>query len=72
MIWANWRARLRRNMQWHRWFAWRPVELGDYGYPEGLTAWLETIERKLEAWGDGEGPNCWSYRRKTDQPPPEG
>jgi hypothetical protein len=29
--------------QWHRWFAWFPVDIA-----LGTTVWLETVERRME------------------------
>ena len=37
--------------QWHRWFAWHPVELVDK-----RVAWLEYVERKFNGYFD------WDYR----------
>ncbi len=42
-----------REKRWHLWFAWYPVRLAD-----GRWAWLETLERKLEAGMNGEQ---WLY-----------
>lgn len=45
------KQRFDRLSQWHDWFAWRPVKVGDYE-----CRWLEVVERKCEwlgAW-DGE------------------
>lgn len=36
-------ARWRAECEWHPWFAWWPVEVGD-----GKTAWLQTVERRLK------------------------
>jgi hypothetical protein len=35
-------AQWRYECEWHSWFAWFPVEVGD-----GQTAWLQTVERRL-------------------------
>lgn len=45
MIWTN----KRYLREWHRWFAWYPVQVGD----GTTTAWLMTVERKF--WGDTHG-----------------
>jgi hypothetical protein len=43
-------------MEWHDWFAWRPVLI------EGQTVWLETVQRRmLSDW--------WKYRIKPQIPP---
>lgn len=34
-------ARFAAKQEWHRWFAWRPVRVG-----ENDCRWLETVERK--------------------------
>ena len=36
---------LDHHTNWHRWFAWRPVEF-TYGSETGRVAWLEWVERK--------------------------
>jgi hypothetical protein len=42
--------------QWHKWFAWYPVQLDD---ASKQWVWFETIERKLvDQWWD----DCWFYR----------
>jgi hypothetical protein len=62
MRWASesWEAKHDRLGQWHRWFAWRPVRVGEQ------IAWLETVERRGE-WGPMRGfppsiPWLWEYR----------
>lgn len=40
--------------EWHRWFAWHPVRLGQWR--DGELVWLETVER---VWISGDG---WYYR----------
>lgn len=37
--------------KWHRWFAWRPVQLQD-----GRVAWLCWLNRRLEWSGSYDGP----------------
>ena len=50
-------ARLRRQRDWHLWFAWRPVRIED-----SMCVWWEYIERR------NDGPSCmdgwdeWKYR----------
>jgi hypothetical protein len=56
----NWKAKHDRLGQWHRWFAWRPVRVGEQ------IAWLEAVERR-GAWGPMQGfpphiPWRWEYR----------
>ena len=41
----------REKYQWHRWFAWFPVELGGDG--SGRWVWLETVARKCYTGGHG-------------------
>lgn len=44
-----------RRVNWHRWFAWYPVELG----PNGLEkAWLEFVECKRNPY-----IHHWEYRK---------
>jgi hypothetical protein len=53
--------------QWHDWFAWRPVYVGDQ------LVWLETIERRL-TYSCNEGnpwtTNYWDRRLKPPAPEP--
>lgn len=32
------------HQEWHRWFAWRPVVIGNHIY------WLQYVERKCRPW----------------------
>lgn len=43
---------------WHRWFAWFPVNVSD-NMPEPV--WLKTVERKRVNYPDGYW--FWTYRR---------
>lgn len=45
---------------WHRWFAWRPVEVG-----KNDCRWLETVERKGELIGVFHPHFIWEYRAPT-------
>jgi hypothetical protein len=42
-------------MNWHRWFAWHPVDL-----PDGDRVWWEVVERKGEYHYDSCG-GSWTY-----------
>ena len=42
-------------INWHKWFAWYPVRLGDWFSSEEM-AWLEIVERKR-------GQYDYSYRK---------
>jgi hypothetical protein len=46
-----------RREEWHRWFAWYPVRIGNQ------RVWLETVERKGRWWSAlyAEGWD-WQYR----------
>jgi len=46
--------------EWHRWFAWHPVEVA-----EDRTAWLTTVERRLTGHDREEQPAWynWGNRR---------
>lgn len=44
MIFENWRARVVRRQQWHRWFAWHPVALTD---DPCRSVWLQPVERRI-------------------------
>jgi hypothetical protein len=43
--------------QWHRWFAWHPVEIETKHLRESV--WLETVERRKV---DTYGGSHWEYR----------
>lgn len=51
-------SRWRRQMKWHTWFAWRPVEITE-GQHEGKMAWMQAIWRKRRKDVFG---SYWSYR----------
>lgn len=49
----RWQKRWNRGNNWHKWFAWYPVEI------DGRVYWLECLERK-RAYG---WAGCyWEYR----------
>lgn len=51
-------ARHKRMSNWHRWFAWRPVQVG-----ENDCRWLEYVERKGAYWECvGHSGWDWNYR----------
>jgi hypothetical protein len=45
--------------QWHPWFAWYPVRIGDE-----CCAWLELVERRGEYWSDPYGSG-WDYEYRA-------
>jgi hypothetical protein len=49
----NWPVSTLDMYEWHRWFAWFPVEI------EGRRHWLETVERR---WYGCHGGDCTEYR----------
>ena len=58
----KWAKRFENLHKWHRWFAWRPVTIGE------RRVWLEMIDRKGEyvsnwaaAWWQ------WEYRLPKEQ-----
>jgi hypothetical protein len=57
-------AKIKRLEQWHDWFAWHPVRLG-----ENHCRWLETIQRKGSLkWG--EYPDEWwewEYKKASEK-----
>lgn len=53
----SWWERHLAKQEWHRWFAWRPVRVG-----EGDCRWLEAVERKGTYWCYGHGSWDWKYR----------
>lgn len=53
---AQWRA----ECEWHLWFAWFPVEVGD-----GETAWLQTVERRLKWLDKPTIMASWKIRQYT-------
>lgn len=50
-------------IDWHKWFAWRPVRIRAGDGNTGPVVWFETIERKFDylAGYDGRYLNIW-YR----------
>jgi hypothetical protein len=42
------KKRVKNPFEWHPWFAWRPVVIGDH------MVWLETVERicQKDMWGE--------------------
>jgi hypothetical protein len=62
------RWRPERKYEWHRWFAWYPIEVGEeFGPVKREKVWLEWVERKREP-GQGAWPNLgeWHYRTAID------
>lgn len=54
-----WRAKDRHDVlsNWHRWFAWYPVRLGEFE-----VRWLEWVDRR-GTYHTGGGMECWwSFR----------
>lgn len=49
------KTKIERKQEWHDWFAWHPVRLGEHD-----CRWLETVERKGELQFCFEG-FCWEY-----------
>lgn len=43
MRWPDYGTRIKYLYQWHRWFAWHPVNL----WESRETAWLELVERRI-------------------------
>jgi hypothetical protein len=51
-------ARVDRLLEWHPWFAWRPVRVDS-----GDCRWLEWVERRGNFWAAcGESWWTWKYR----------
>ena len=55
----DWRTKLKRLKDWHPWFAWYPIQVGNK-----KCCWLERIERKGEYGAIG-GDWFWEYRLGT-------
>ena len=47
------KAKVKRLEEWHSWFAWHPVRVG-----ENDCRWLETVQRKGKLFWYGY-PDCW-------------
>jgi len=58
----TWPEEVARCREWHRWFAWHPVEVADHD-----CRWLEWVECRgwPEEWG-GEVRWNWEYRAVSD------
>ena len=61
MIWGDTHLkhndRIRKLNEWHRWFAWHPVQLTD-----GRWAWLCDLMRRGQYWHTPEAWWEWEYR----------
>lgn len=59
------RARWLRECEWHRWFAWRPVRVGNgtelFEFDCKETAWLCFVERRLDASDRRSQPNWFEW-----------
>jgi len=45
----RWRTELHDPYEWHRWFAWYPVDFIDDIDGHRVTMWLETVERRQKS-----------------------
>jgi hypothetical protein len=52
----SWGTKLARLEQWHRWFAWHPVRIGEE------LLWLESVERLGKSHGGYYPFWTWEYR----------
>ena len=48
--------KIRRLSNWHKWFAWYPVELAQYD-----CRWLEKVRRRGTRWRDGSLHTYWTW-----------
>lgn len=56
-------TKVRQKEQWHDWFAWHPIRLGDND-----CRWLETVVRKGEhQWCSGGFYWQWEYKPKEER-----
>ena len=61
------RIRRRDTTQWHRWFAWWPIE-----FVGSHLLWLAWVERRAVRGFDGLGEHLiWQYRELTPVAPDE-
>lgn len=51
--------------QWHRWFAWYPVVVGETVLGRKIKIWLEYVERMGSISYDWDGNNYWRYEYRT-------
>lgn len=75
MKWINgetWGSEKNTKSAWHRYFAWRPVVIGEKTMPDGkirlVKAWLCMVERKGRYFSDMDmfsGFWSWKYREIT-------
>lgn len=54
-------AKIKRRAEWHRWFAWHPVRVGDHD-----CRWLEWVERRSSASVDYDGV-YWTHKYRPSQ-----
>ena len=60
-----------RRSQWHKWFAWFPVVVGEKQMPNGkvrhVKKWMGIVERKGTKCGHWDGPYwSWEYRETRE------
>jgi hypothetical protein len=46
-LWGERETQWKKECQWHRWFAWKPVMLGESSRCANKKIWLEWCERRL-------------------------
>ena len=54
----TWEHKYYKKEQWHRWFAWYPVDIEEFTDGSKIKVWFQTIWRRGE-WYDGWE---WEYR----------
>lgn len=58
----SWETKFKAKHEWHRWFAWHPVRIGDNN-----CRWLEFVGRKGRFWDCmGHGGWIWEYREVSE------
>lgn len=58
----RWKQKVRPDLryEWHRWFAWHPVNVAGFNAYPGTFVWLETVERRL--CENERSDDYWQYR----------
>jgi hypothetical protein len=60
----TWKEKIKAKTEWHRWWAWRPVRLGD----SHNCRWLEWVDRRGTFYNNDIG-SCWDYEYRARSDP---
>ena len=69
MKWINGltsQEKTRRREEWHTWFAWFPVMVGQTTDEHCIKVWWDYVERKGKFSWDSQG-GCWIYTYRKEE-----